>query len=96
MVARYFDGKVSGVTRFGLFVTLSESGGDGLVPVSSLSGVARVMGLAFPAAWYQPISIGVFAKGLGFADLWSYIVVLMLFGVGFIAAATLALRKQGA
>jgi ribonuclease R len=31
-----FAGKVSGVTRFGLFVTLSETGGDGLVPVSSL------------------------------------------------------------
>jgi ribonuclease R len=35
-VGAKFDGKVSGVTRFGLFVTLSETGGDGLVPVSSL------------------------------------------------------------
>jgi ribonuclease R len=35
-VGARFDGKVSGVTRFGLFVTLTESGGDGLVPVSSL------------------------------------------------------------
>jgi ribonuclease R len=35
-VGARFDGKVSGVTRFGLFVTLSETGGDGLVPVSSL------------------------------------------------------------
>jgi len=35
-VGARFDGKVSGVTRFGLFVTLSDSGGDGLVPVSSL------------------------------------------------------------
>ena len=31
-----FTGQVSGVTRFGLFVTLDESGADGLVPVSSL------------------------------------------------------------
>jgi len=35
-VGARFNGKVSGVTRFGLFVTLSETGGDGLVPVSSL------------------------------------------------------------
>jgi ribonuclease R len=35
-VGARFAGKISGVTRFGLFVTLDESGGDGLVPVSSL------------------------------------------------------------
>ncbi|UCH74320.1 MAG: ribonuclease R [Rhodospirillales bacterium] len=32
-----FTARISGVTRFGLFVTLDETGADGLVPVSSLS-----------------------------------------------------------
>ena len=67
-----------------------------LVPVSSLSGGARLMGLAFPAAWYQPVSVGVFAKGLGFADLWPNIAVLGLFALGFIGAAMAALRKRSA
>jgi ribosome-dependent ATPase len=67
-----------------------------LVPVSSLSGGARLMGLAFPAAWYQPVSVGVFAKGLGFADLWPNIAVLALFAIGFIGAAMAALRKRSA
>ncbi len=31
-----FSGKISGVTRFGLFVTLDETGADGLVPMKSL------------------------------------------------------------
>jgi ribonuclease R len=31
-----FAGRITGVTRFGLFVRLSENGADGLVPVSSL------------------------------------------------------------
>lgn len=31
-----FDGRVSGIARFGLFVKLDETGADGLVPVSSL------------------------------------------------------------
>jgi ribonuclease R len=31
-----FTGRITGVTRFGLFVRLSETGADGLVPVSSL------------------------------------------------------------
>ena len=35
-VGAVFSGKIGGVTRFGLFVTLSETGADGLVPVSSL------------------------------------------------------------
>ncbi len=33
-----FAGRISGVTRFGLFVRLTETGADGLVPVSSLGG----------------------------------------------------------
>jgi ribonuclease R len=31
-----FAGRISGVTRFGLFVTLLETGADGLVPIRSL------------------------------------------------------------
>ena len=36
-IGAQFDGKISGVTRFGLFVALDESGADGLVPMKSLS-----------------------------------------------------------
>ncbi len=35
-VGASFKAKVSGVTRFGLFVTLETTGADGLVPISSL------------------------------------------------------------
>jgi ribonuclease R len=37
-VGAEFAGKITGVTRFGLFVRLAETGADGLVPVSSLGG----------------------------------------------------------
>jgi ribonuclease R len=37
-VGAEFDGKITGVTRFGLFVRLTETGADGLVPVSTLGG----------------------------------------------------------
>ncbi len=33
-----FTGRITGVTRFGLFIRLSETGADGLVPVSTLGG----------------------------------------------------------
>ena len=35
-VGAEFDGRITGVTRFGLFVRLDETGADGLVPVSKL------------------------------------------------------------
>ena len=35
-VGARFTGRITGVTRFGLFVTLDESGGDGLIPVRTL------------------------------------------------------------
>lgn len=35
-VGGVFPGRITGVTRFGLFIRLTETGADGLVPVSSL------------------------------------------------------------
>ena len=37
-VGAEFAGRITGVTRFGLFVRLAETGADGLAPVSSLGG----------------------------------------------------------
>ena len=65
-------------------------------PVSSLSGGARVIGLSFPSAWYQPITVGVFAKALGVADLWFNAAALLLIGLVFLALSLLLLRKKEA
>ena len=37
-VGAEFAGRITGVTRFGLFIRLDETGADGLVPVSTLGG----------------------------------------------------------
>ena len=67
-----------------------------LAPVSSLSGGARILGLTFPSAWYQPISVGVFTKALGMADLWRNIVAITVIALVFLALSLLLLRKQEA
>ncbi len=36
-VGAQFEGTINGVTRFGLFVTLAESGADGLIPMKSMA-----------------------------------------------------------
>lgn len=35
-IGNEFDGRISGVTRFGLFVKLDETGADGLIPIRTL------------------------------------------------------------
>ena len=37
-VGATFTGRISGVTRFGLFIRLDETGADGLIPISRLGG----------------------------------------------------------
>jgi len=66
------------------------------VPVSSLSGGARIIGLSFPPAWYQPISVGAFAKALGPVELWFNMIVLAGFALAFLLLSQALLRKQEA
>ncbi len=63
-------------------------------PVSSLSGGARIIGLSFPSAWYQPVTVGVFAKALGMPELWRSIVAIAVIAVAYFILSLLFLRKQ--
>ncbi len=65
-----------------------------LTPVSSLTPFTRLLGLSFPAAWFQYISVGTFSKALGFADLWPMHVVLAGFAAAYLSLAMLLLPKQ--
>ncbi|BAU89187.1 ABC transporter ATPase/permease [Methylorubrum populi] len=67
-----------------------------LVPISSLSGSARVIGLSLPPAWYQPVTAGTFTKGLPFSELVPNILVLAGFALLFLILSQLLLRKQEA
>ncbi|MDX0524796.1 ribosome-associated ATPase/putative transporter RbbA [Sinorhizobium medicae] len=66
-----------------------------LYPASTLDGVAWAMGIGFPAQWFQTVSLGVFAKGLGAGAFAQEIAVLFGFGVIFLVLARLAIRRQG-
>jgi ribosome-dependent ATPase len=79
-----------------LSVTTAVNFSGLLVPVSSLSGGARFLGLIFPAAWYQPISVGAFTKALGLSDLWFNLIILTAFVLFYFVAAHIALQKQEA
>ncbi|WP_408906521.1 ribosome-associated ATPase/putative transporter RbbA [Roseomonas sp. E05] len=67
-----------------------------LVPTSAIAGAARAFGLAFPASWFQKISIGTMSKALGFAELWPNHLMLAGFAILFVGGAALAMPKQEA
>ena len=65
-----------------------------LVPVSSLSGMAQIMGRAFPMTYFVPVSIGTFTKGLDFADLATSLAELAVFIPVLTGLSLVLLRKQ--
>ena len=65
-----------------------------MVPVSSLTGMARIMGRLFPMTYFLPVSVGTFTKGLGFAELATNLAALLLFIPVLLALSLLLLRKQ--
>jgi ribosome-dependent ATPase len=65
-------------------------------PVSALSGSAKIIGLTFPSAWYQPITVGVFAKSLGMLDLWQNVAAIAVIALAYLILSLVFLRKQDA
>jgi ribosome-dependent ATPase len=65
-----------------------------MTPVASLSGVAQIIGRAFPMTYFVPISIGTFTKGLGISDLGANIAELAVFIPALTIISLLLLRKQ--
>jgi ribosome-dependent ATPase len=75
------------------FLPASQFSGT-MVPVSSLSGIAQIMGRAFPMTYFVPISVGTFTKGLGFHDLTPNLTELGLFVPALTVLSLLLLQKQ--
>ena len=65
-----------------------------MYPAATLEGFAYYVGHGFPALWFQNVSLGTFAKGQGFTTFFTEYAVLLAFGIGFLIAARLILRKQ--
>ena len=65
-----------------------------MVPVSSLSGMAQIMGRLFPMTYFLPVSVGAFTKGLGFTDLATDLGALAVFIPALTMLSLLLLRTQ--
>lgn len=63
-------------------------------PVSSLEGAGAFIGSIYPATYFLIISRGVFSKALGFEDLQTFFIPLLLTGPVLIGLSVLLLKKQ--
>jgi ribosome-dependent ATPase len=67
-----------------------------LQPVSTQEGSARVIGLLWPTTYYMHTSVGVYTKGLLFADLATDLLALAVFGPVLVLLTCGLLKKQEA
>lgn len=96
LVSAFVSTQVAAIFGTAILTAMTAAHYSGfLVPASSLEGPGRIMGLSFPALWFQTISLGVFAKGLDARAFIGEIVVLLGFALAFLLAARLLIRKQG-
>ncbi len=63
-------------------------------PVSSLQGAAALIGQIYPTTHYMTVTRGVFAKALGFADLQTEFIALLVAAPLLVGLAVLLLKKQ--
>ncbi len=95
MISSFASTQIAALFGTAIMTFLPASQFSGMmVPVSSLSAVAQVMGRAFPMTYFIPISTGAFTKGLNFTELADRIGELALFIPALTLISLLLLRKQ--
>ncbi len=67
-----------------------------LYPTAGLDASGRLIGMSFPSLWFQNVGLGTIAKARDFAVFYPEFLVLFALGFGYLAAASLLLRKQEA
>jgi ribosome-dependent ATPase len=89
--------QIAAITATGIITAMPAVEYSGyILPVSSLSTDARIIGSAFPSSHFFQISMGAFTKGLGFQSLLPEILALAGIVVLLTLAASAALREQEA
>ncbi len=70
LISVFVRSQVAAIFAAGILTMLPAVQFSGMfTPLSSLTGSAKTMGLAFPSTYFQQISLGSFTKSLGFAEL---------------------------
>jgi ribosome-dependent ATPase len=95
LISGFATSQVAAMATTGIITLMPATQFSGMiVPVSSLSGAAMVIGYGFPTTYFVKISVGAFTKALGFADLADNLLKLAAFVPVLIGLSLFFLPKQ--
>jgi ribosome-dependent ATPase len=95
LVSNFVRTQIAAIFATAIIATLPAIQFSGLLlPVSSMSADARVIGSAFPSTYFQHISVGTFTKALGLASVAGDLAALAIVACAIVGLARVALRTQ--
>jgi len=95
LVSSFARTQVAAIFAAGILTTIPAVSFSGMLfPASSLSGIGRVVGLCFPARYFQAIALGAYTKQLGFGDLGTDLAILAGFSTLFLALSATLIPAQ--
>jgi ribosome-dependent ATPase len=97
LISSFVKTQIAAIFATAILTTLPAIQFSGmLLPVSSMSVDAQVMGRAFPSTYFQHISIGTITKALGFGAVAGDFLALGLIIVAIVALSRAAIKTQEA
>jgi ribosome-dependent ATPase len=97
LVSTFVSTQVAAIIAAAVICTVPAINFSGyLYPAASLEGAGRFIGMGFPSLWFQNVSLGAFTKARDFAAFYPEYLILLAFAVGYVALASMLLRKQEA
>jgi ribosome-dependent ATPase len=97
LVSTFVRSQVSAIIAAAIITTIPAINFSGyLYPAAALEDSGRFIGMGFPSLWFQNVSLGTFTKAREFDAFYPEYLILFAFGVGYLAAASLIMRKQEA
>lgn len=95
LMSSFLQSQIAAIFATAILTILPTLNFAGLIyPTAALDGILYYIGHAFPATWFQMISLGAFTKGLGVKDFIENYLMIILFYVLFLGPATFFLKKQ--
>ncbi|WP_414463682.1 ribosome-associated ATPase/putative transporter RbbA [Hyphomicrobium sp. B1] len=95
VISTFMSSQIAAIFGTSLITLIPAVQYSGMIdPVSSLEGLGKFIGTIYPTTYFVVISRGTFSKALGFADLWSAFVPLLITVPVLLGLGTLLLKKQ--
>lgn len=95
VISTFMSSQIAAIFGTSLITLIPAVQYSGMIdPVSSLEGLGKFIGTIYPTTYFVVISRGTFSKALGFADLWSAFVPLLITVPVLLGLGILLLKKQ--